>query len=1089
MPSNTVTDPPGGMGLRPPVRMAPDFMSTVSPIQHGDTTIVSYDEVTNYWIFETELYIEYHRRRERQIALTIIWRRLRRLVHPELVHQVRVLHETGVVRAYFRMAVVPVIHHEVALRNMETFVNNRHESTHGGVIEPLSIPVLVRQVASDGPFLNGSRSPRFSQIGSSHGEITEGDDMASVNSYHARIRRTVTYRHRGADRRGGPGVMDANHGPDVIPPFLANDRPLLHPRRFIVRSPIQGALYTADGRNHFEGERPGDITFVDGDGTTIMAHEFGDGWFVLHHDEAKNNKPFVKEPATREYYIGAYRARDASGVMVHYEARQYVIYAPFMNKAEFFLATSEPDEALRKAVGAMRMKMSVDPAGDPIMASTSVAFIHRCHFMNAVSEDNETAQRCRGSGAIGAYEDGRTAVISVLGVDQDFMISRKVLDKPCDMLNDWDIRGDIQVVEAQGVFGDDGGLIYRGQLTQHPRFLYGPRRRTGRFSTHYFELNGPNISGFVQYDNSDASMECGLKRLLGARVGELDLRENSLRLGNAITQELAGRRLTCVSIGARCRDIPDLMWEADVLRVGSKLTANRRYGPAYEPQASLHSFVANCIGELVSHCDRTRLQKFIDGLLSCGRWAYLTLFLGFLTVFRAFMAREACAQIPHVQMKRRQRFVNRHIFATDELMVGRNSVIKVNTKRETAKAGKAPRLTVDYDAGSMYANELPEYVKVCIDGEEVFQIGDYTLVVYIVAKPKSDSLEKAFARLDQYWHSSRVIYGVVYSDDMCVSGLGEAYNVDISSCDSGQDVPAFMSAYGSMRRFHAKHAEGLLDQCMLPMEIRGEDPLNRLKIKFDGPFLGSGTVLTTVLNHYASVMILCAALYKVSEGATLQEGVVQGAQEVGHLVTVEVVEVIDDFQFLKRSVKKVRVLDGCLGRVSYKYVVYTDRACMLRNLGKIWETIQPRHLGIGKPEFDVLTIQERSDRFFSGVIKGWVNEPSCPIIDALRARFSSEVVSGFEVYHDSINHVLRESTDYSGHDVSEGVLTRYRLTQCELDELVTKIRNLRLGHVVVAEALSKIYQKDYGCGQFSFDEKDHRIGRSFEIEARSTWSC
>lgn len=1092
MSNNSLPDPVGGMGLHPPNRMSQDSQG-VGPIQHGPAVTIAYDFVTDYWVFESELMVEYNRRRERQIALSRLWHRLSRLVHPELVNQVRVIHERRRVRAFFRAVVVPLHQHELALRNMETFVNNRYYERRDESDQSLRPPVLRRQAAGSGPYYNGPTSPRDSQLGSSHGEITESDDLAAVNSFHARKRREAeSNKHStcpGSAHTSTNGLLAVNVGLDVSPPFMGPEaKSEITVYRYIVRSPVTDPVYTGDGKVHFVGERPGEYKFIDPTGETAHVHEFGDGWFTLSSEMEKNTKPFVVEPSTRVFTLPGYRAKDPNGVMVHYEPREFVIYSPFMKKAEFFLAASETDDALRKAVNALRVKMSVDERADPVMISTAQAFLARCHYLTAMSDDNETAQRCRGSGAVGAYEDGRTAVVSVLGIDQDFKCSRKVLDKPCTMVNDWPIRQDIEVVRSDGVFGSDGNLIEQGPLTTHPRFMNGPQRRTGRFSTHYFELNAPLLSGFVQYDNSDGSLECGLKRLLGAREDELFLRENSLRLGSAITKELAGRNLTCVSVGARCRDIPDLMWHEDVVRVGEKLNAGRRCGPAHGDQAKVHDFVASCVAETVSHCDRTRIQKFIDGLLRASHWAYYAVFFSFLTLFRAFMSREACSQIPHVKQKLRIRYVKRHQFSTHELMVGKNCVIKINTKRETAKDGKAPRLTADYEAGCMYSNELPEYVKVCLHGEEFFQIGEFTLVVFIMSKPKSDSLEQAFARLDQYWHSSKVIYGVVYSDDMCVSGMGEAYNVDISSCDSGQDVPAFMAAYGSMRRFHSNHAEGLLDQCMLPMDIRGDDFHNRLRIQFKGPFLGSGTVLTTLLNHYASLMILCAALFRVSTGSTLQEAVVQGAKDIGHLVTVDPVEVLEDFQFLKRSCTKLPDVTGCLGKISYKYVVFVNRACMLRNLGKVWETIQPRHLGIGKPEFDTLTINQRCDKFFSAVIKGWVHEPSCPIIDALRERFSSEVISGFEVKHDSLTFVFTEYSDYSSYNVSAGCIARYRLTTSQVDELVSKIRNLQLGHVAVASALTSIYEKDYGCGRFNFDETDHRVGRSFEIEQRTQWS-
>lgn len=596
------------------------------------------------------------------------------------------------------------------------------------------------------------------------------------------------------------------------------------------------------------------------------------------------------------------------------------------------------------------------------------------------------------------------------------------------------------------------------------------------------------MAPFIEYDRSNESLARGVKRLMGSRDGEEALRGNNLSLGEKIRDVLSLRNFSCISVGVRCRDVMDGLWATDIIKVHDKLRAGRRIQPTDPEEEQCQRFVADGVVELVGRCDRTRLQKFIDAFMSGARWSYLCLVLGFLTVFRAFVSRQACAEIPHLKMKLRDRYVQTNLFSFGKTMVGKNDVISINLKRETAKDGKAPRVTADYKAGCMYANELPEYVKVCLDGEEVYQLGEYTLVVFIVAKPKSDSLEKAFSRLDTYWRSSRIIYAVVYSDDMCISGLGEAYNVDISSCDTGQDVSAFLAMYASMRRFHREHSEGLIDQCMLPMDIIGADGKSRMRIKFKGPFLGSGTVLTTPLNHFASVMIALGSLYWVNSGMTLEDAVRRGAASVGHKVTVEVVEFLEDFQFLKRSCTKISTSPDCHGNVQYKYVVFTNRACMLRNLGKIWNVIEPRHVGMSAPEFNLLTIAERADKFFSAVIAGWKLEPSCPIIDALRRRFSSEVIPGFEVIPDSNKFVFSESNDYSGYSVGEAVVTRYRLSSAALDELVAKIDRIQLGNQCVAQALENIYSKDYGVSPYSWDEQElGLVETSLEREERIVW--
>ena len=60
MSNNALTDPTDDESLISSVSMAPDLEVDVGPIQHGDAHTIAYDAVTRYWVFETELYIEYY---------------------------------------------------------------------------------------------------------------------------------------------------------------------------------------------------------------------------------------------------------------------------------------------------------------------------------------------------------------------------------------------------------------------------------------------------------------------------------------------------------------------------------------------------------------------------------------------------------------------------------------------------------------------------------------------------------------------------------------------------------------------------------------------------------------------------------------------------------------------------------------------------------------------------------------------------------------------------------------------------------------------------------------------------------------------
>jgi hypothetical protein len=362
----------------------------------------------------------------------------------------------------------------------------------------------------------------------------------------------------------------------------------------------------------------------------------------------------------------------------------------------------------------------------------------------------------------------------------------------------------------------------------------------------------------------------------------------------------------------------------------------------------------------------------------------------------------------------------------------------------------------------MYANELPEFVKLCIDGMHVFNRNNKTMAVYIMAKPRSETLDHLFSLLKEALSTESFCQAIIYSDDSCISGKnGDSfgYNVDISSNDSSQDVPAFLAAYLSMGGFHEARAEGLIDQCLLPILLCNPESRDEMvKIKFDGPFEGSGTVLTTILNHYASLMIYLAFFHLWTEGELgVEDCIRQGASLVGHVVTVEPwghsgVD-INKAQFLKRSP------DGATMRSCI------NLGCLLRSMGTLDDELTPTQLCVSNPEFVAMTMNQRMMRFFSSVMEGWKNEPSNSILNALRERFNSDhsVVEVVEkLKHDSLKYVLPESVDYSSTFSDVGIIARYGLSSDEISDAVELIRNIQLGQVVSCTAFSKIYHVDYG---------------------------
>jgi hypothetical protein len=123
----------------------------------------------------------------------------------------------------------------------------------------------------------------------------------------------------------------------------------------------------------------------------------------------------------------------------------------------------------------------------------------------------------------------------------------------------------------------------------------------------------------------------------------------------------------------------------------------------------------------------------------------------------------------------------------------------------------------------MYANELPEYVKMCLDGHHHISCGAFDFDVFVMAKPKTGILDDIFNQMYRQLELVNSVFIMIYSDDQVyggnVHGFSFLYNVDISSNDSSQDKPAFLFCALAMACFNPAGAIGLIKQCRLPIRV------------------------------------------------------------------------------------------------------------------------------------------------------------------------------------------------------------------------------------------------------------------------------
>jgi hypothetical protein len=433
-----------------------------------------------------------------------------------------------------------------------------------------------------------------------------------------------------------------------------------------------------------------------------------------------------------------------------------------------------------------------------------------------------------------------------------------------------------------------------------------------------------------------------------------------------------------------------------------------------------------------------------------------------------FYSRQHIAAMPHGKRALRQQMVDRVVVHNPEDVLVDHP--QACGKIELAKGDptKTMRIFVGYNAGAMYANELPEMVKRGMHGVNQGEYNGLTWYIYVFAKPSAYMFQDALDLYKVVVATPNSVAMVIYSDDSVlivnVNGIIECFNVDISSCDSGNDFPIFALTGLLLGNFNEELAIGLIKQCCKPIELKNpHNPQEKLTIDFHGPFEGSGTVLTTLNNHLASVCIACELI--VLLGDTINNGdnfvlddafIQPAANRAGHKVTLERNTVLGthspSFQFLKHS----------FGMSEQGVAVpYLNYGAIMRGIGSSLEPVDAKSLGLSLSEFKKLTLQERFERRTKGIINGLVNEPKSVIMDALFTRWQP-----LSWENQPEREYLRSITD--GVDLSTYYITDEALCDCyhllpeELSEIVRSILTIQVGELHLLDGMAKIFQKDYG---------------------------
>lgn len=640
---------------------------------------------------------------------------------------------------------------------------------------------------------------------------------------------------------------------------------------------------------------------------------------------------------------------------------------------------------------------------------------------------------------------------------------------------------------------------------EYPKFNTEGADGTVWYDTEYFRFVGTGCVPFVTYACNPDNTVQAFKRFLAARdsVATDDIYyANQAYLLNTLSsayQTSMGAGRYAHSTAMLKNIATSFSWDPNglgrLMRVGRGQHSHEIHlskagvvDPAFAIQSG-SAFVQGCaeailpsMMDFIDKCSPTYLERAVGAMGNARDWAYFNIQMAKMTLFEPFLSREGCAEIAHVKKKLRQWYVTKQeIHSDDRVMV---KLLNAKVKRELGKFGKVPRFFVTYEAGSMYANELPEFIKMCIDGLTYAAYGDVTLITYVIAKPKSDSFSKTFQMAIEATSVPNTVFVAIYSDDTlysgCIGGTNFMFNVDISSCDCNQNSLMFYMVSAMLSEQHGPRALGLIEQCM--KKVRVTNPFNKnefFDIQMHGPLEGSGTVLTTILNHTASFLGANAAAHCLSEllkfklsgghPVVLEDirlSITTGAALVGHKVTTSFCGdlagnvTVEKAQFMKKS--PMYTDSGLL-------VPTTNIGCVLRSLGLVQGDLLPEKLCLTPEVYHTMTWQQRSDRFTAGILYGLKHEPGNPVLDALRSRFltgtvpDSDLERVFSVNNQGNPDVVAWDAVLEPVSVAS-FQARYDVTDEELATLIAQIADIQVGAVKSSRACAKMYMVDYEVG-------------------------
>lgn len=300
-----------------------------------------------------------------------------------------------------------------------------------------------------------------------------------------------------------------------------------------------------------------------------------------------------------------------------------------------------------------------------------------------------------------------------------------------------------------------------------------------------------------------------------------------------------------------------------------------------------------------------------------------------------------------------------------------------------------------------------------------------------------------------------VIHYVYHSDDSCVAahcldGIVRI-NGDIKACDGSHRTAIFdelerMLAFGE--NLYASAIHRAFQYLRRPLRMYNKhDRKQCVRYVFTTTRLYSGSVLTTVVNNFANLLIAMALSRRVPDASVVTKeeflrAYILAGEDVGYMLRIDRCDTFEDVQFLKHSCS---VVDG-------DYVPWMNLGTCLRNFGTYFGEL---------PGSRRQPYRERAEAFVSGVVegrKGWGNH----VFNDSFAHLGGRGMTSRAYRLGNESEKSRSAGGCQTRISTESLCARYKCTVDELMSLCTYICNSDVFDIVVHPLVQRIYTKDYG---------------------------